>query len=279
MEPEQIAMGIQAASVLTAALAAGILIWAGRSFHPGRAVAAVYRRVDRRLHRQRGGWFQYDAIDAFLTAHGAAFHYGAWMDPVKYLAVKMVSAAVAFALGLGIHPLLGTLAVAAGWQLPGVLLKRMNSQDNRKMTAQLESLYNSLSMQIEAGIHVTDALVECHRSLPRGRLRQGLEELSSDLFVHSSFGEAVDRFQKKFGNGFIDSLCIILKQAQESGQAVDPLRDMADQIKDMEAALLLRKKEELNRFTTVCIIVVFAAAIAVILYACVTYILGAAGQL
>ena len=54
--------------------------------------------------------------------------------------------------------------------------------------------------------------------------------------------EALDRFQSRFDNRYIDSLCITILQALESGQALALLGDITEQIKDMEETVLERKK-------------------------------------
>ena len=53
--------------------------------------------------------------------------------------------------------------------------------------------------------------------------------------------EALERFQGQFNNRYIDSLCITVMQAMESGQAVELLTDIADQIRDMELTLQGRR--------------------------------------
>ena len=53
---------------------------------------------------------------------------------------------------------------------------------------------------------------------------------------------ALSDFQQKFDNRQIDALCITLIQAGESGQAVDLLKDMGEQLKDMELTVLQQQK-------------------------------------
>ena len=52
--------------------------------------------------------------------------------------------------------------------------------------------------------------------------------------------------QDCFDNRYIDSLCIILLQALESGQVVELLGDIGEQIKDMEQSVLEKKKNALD---------------------------------
>lgn len=74
----------------------------------------------------------------------------------------------------------------------------------------------------------------------------------------------------------MDSLCIILLQALESGQAVELLGDIGEQIKDMEETVLKRRKSALDRSITFYQLGILAVVLAIALYACVTYMFGAA---
>ena len=131
-----------------------------------------------------------------LRKNGAKFHYGKKITPVKYLLMRLF-------LSLGAVLALGTigwgyalLAAMGLYYVPELLLLYLNRQDNRKMMPDLQLIYQALEVQ-------------------------------SDLVT------ALSDFQQKFDNRQIDALCITLIQAGESGQAVDLLKDMGEQLKDM----------------------------------------------
>jgi pilus assembly protein TadC len=108
------------------------------------------------------------------------------------------------------------------------------------------------------------------------RLRSALLELAGDIVMKADIYEALDRFQGKFDNRYIDSLCITILQALESGQALELLGDIGEQIKDMEETVLERKKAALDRSITFYQLGVLAVVLGIALYACVTYMFGAA---
>ena len=101
-------------------------------------------------------------------------------------------------------------------------------------------------------------------------LKQALLELAGDLVMRAELEEQLVKFQGKFDNRYIDSLCMILLQAMESGQSVDLLGDLSEQIKDMEAAVLGQKKEALDRSVTFYQLGILVAVMGLVLYACVT---------
>ena len=88
--------------------------------------------------------------------------------------------------------------------------------------------------------------------------------------------DSLEKFQGKFDNRYVDSLCITIFQALESGQAIELLRDIGEQIKDMEETVLERKKAALDRSITFCQLGVLTVVLGLVVYACVSYMFGAA---
>lgn len=268
----RILQGIQ----LTAALLIGLeWILLARRGQTGDVVLKAYDTVCMHARRKKGRWWDYEKWEAFLRVNGAAYHYGSWINPVSYLTLCLLLAGAGLLIGLfALGPLLGIAGAALGACLPGILLERMNRRDNENMLTELNLVYNALSIQIRAGVHVTDALAELYGSVKQARLRDALQTLSGDIVMKADMDEALERFQGQFNNRYIDSLCITVMQAMESGQAVELLGDIADQIRDMELTLQGRRREKLDRSITFYQLGIFSAVIAVVLYACVEYMFG-----
>lgn len=254
--------------VIIPILAFGVVVCAARTFHPKEVLIHTYERVNHQLREVNRGLFNYEKTTKFLEANGASFHYGEWINPIKYLFLRMVLGMMCFAGGMCIHPGVALVIMIFGFYGPTLYLVRANQRDNLKMMPQLQSLYNALQEQIKAGVYITDALSECYRGIKKGRLRRALEDLSGEILLKKSFSEAMEHFSAKFNNSTIEALCVILVQAQESGQSVELLSDMAEQLKDMQAAMLIKKKEKLNRVETSCILGILTVIIGIILYAC-----------
>ena len=170
------------------------------------------------------------------------------------------------------------LAAMGLYYVPELLLLYLNRQDNRKMMPDLQLIYQALEVQTCAGVYVTDALTECCQSVRTQRLQQALMELSGDLVIQSDLVTALSDFQQKFDNRQIDALCITLIQAGESGQAVDLLKDMGEQLKDMELTVLQQQKSALDRSITFYQLGMLGAVLGIILYACVGYMFRAVVQ-
>lgn len=121
-----------------------------------------------------------------------------------------------------------------------------------------------------------DAMAECYTSVRDKRLKQGLLSLSGEIAMKADAQKALEKFQDKFDNRYVDSLCITVLQALESGQAVELLVDIAEQMKDMEAGIMSRKKAGLDRSITIYQLGILTAILAVVLYACITHMFSAA---
>lgn len=241
-------------------------------------IKKVYERVNNQL-REKKGFFDYEKIEKFLLANGAAYHYGTKINPIKLTIYRLILATIGFMFGIQFHTIFAVIMTIFGFQAPVFMLTYLNTKDNQKMLPEIRDVYSTLQVQIRSGIHITNALAECYHSIESRRLRKNLEELTNEIYIKKSVEEAVNHFNQKFNNGLIDTLCNIIMQAQESGQIVELLADIAEQIKDMQSAILLKRKEKLDRQITLYTLVLVAAIIAVILYACVNMMFESAAHL
>lgn len=245
-------------------------------YHPEKTVVRTYQRIKNRLQEQQVSWFDYHKMDLFLQKHGASFHLTKKINPIQYLVINLVMAALGVLLGVRIHLMLAVILAIVGFLIPKMYLIYANNKDNIKLLPEIKLLFHALQIQIKAGVYVTDALIECYSRVKNKRLRNALMDLSSDIIIKSDFREALGRFQEKFDNRYIDSLCIIMLQAMESGQAVDLLVDISEQIKDMESIVLIKKKGELDRKVTLYLMGIMASILAVVIYACISEIFASA---
>lgn len=243
------------------------------SYRPKQYIEKAYDEISSQLQNRNRGL--YDKIDKFLLANGAYYYYEHLINPINYLAIRITIAAIAFSVGIKIEWYLSVIFAMIGFGLPKLYFIYKNRRDNIKMMPQIQSVYLSLIVQTKAGVYITDALAECYQNFKECRLTKAMEEMSAEFYINPSFENAIDHFNEKFNNESIDALCIILKQSQESGKAVKALEDMSSHLKDLKAERLARKKDDLDRSTTFCILVLLVTVLAVIIYALVSEMYGA----
>lgn len=276
MDEMQIKIVIYTVSALTAADVFLVMRMFERSGLHGKRLLKAYHEISGLLRGKGRSGSYYGRCERWLLKNGASYHYGKWVEPLRFLALcfllGMVGVLACAPFGAGF----GAAASAVLAFLPVWMLQYLNQKDNERMLPELKLVYHALEIQIRAGVYVTDALAECYGNVQGQRLKQALLELAGDIVMKADVHDSLEKFQGKFNNPYVDSLCIIVLQALESGQAVELLRDIGEQVKDMEAVVLERKKAALDRKITFCQLGVLTVVLGIALYMCVKYMFGAA---
>lgn len=215
----------------------------------------------------------YGRLDMWLKKNGAAFHIGGSIDPGRFVAMSSGLAICGFWAGLSVNPFIAILlGIGMGALLP-LYVPARNRSDSRDMLPDIKLIYHSLEVQIGSGVYVTDALSECATSVRHKRLVNALNTFAADMIMKSDIYASLERFRSSFDDRYIDSLCITVVQALESGQAVELLKDIAEQVSDMEEDVLQSGKASLDRLLTLCQLLVLAAVMGTALYTCVIYMM------
>lgn len=276
MDGIKIQVILRASALATAVSVFILLLLLRRTAGTEQKILRAYRELAGFLKGkgEAGSWYQ--SYKGWLIRNGAAFHYGLWVEPVRFSVLCLILGLTGLSVGMvggawcGAGLFLGLLL------LPVILLTYLNRRDNERMLPELKLVYHALEIQTKAGVYITDALAECYGSVQDKRLRKALLELAGDIVMKADTGASLEKFQGKFDNRYIDSLCIIILQAMESGQAVELLHDIGEQIKDMEEAVMEQRKAALDRKITLCQLGVLTVVLGIALYACVTYMFNAA---
>ena len=267
--------GIRIAAVLSAVFMFGLVFGVARK-RPERKILSAYMELRGYLadRARKGDWYGRTSI--WLRKKGADFHFGLWMEPAVWLVIRIILALIGFFTGSFWSLWSSVLCAVILYWLPYILLLYLNNRDNEQMLPEIQLIYHALEIQIRAGVYVADALTECYAGVQERRLRQALLDLAGALTMKADIYDAMDQFQQKFDNRYIDALCITILQTLESGQALELLGDIAEQVKDMEVAVLSRRKGALDRSITFYQLGILAAMLGIVLYACVTQMFTAA---
>ena len=239
----------------------------------------LYRELDGFLKKAPVCRNWYQQMQSRLNRYGAGFHYGRRIGPVNYFLIRLVLLMTGIVVIGKLSVELGIVSGLALFFLPDVLLMYMNKKDNEKMLPEIKLIYHTMEIQIKAGVYVMDALVECYGGVSHNRLKAALLDLAGDVAVHADVYEALEDFQAKFDNAHINALCVTIYQALESGQAVELLRDLGEQVKDMEQLVLAGKKASLDRSLTFYQLGILTVLLGLTLYVCIVQMLGVAVEL
>ncbi len=261
-------IAISVIEIIVALLVLILLAYIGFTYQPG-TVVKIYKKINRQLQEEKK-LFDYSKTEKFLKANGAKYHIGNNMEPVRYYAIRLICMLLGILLGIRIHVVIALVLAIICYQLPQLYVQYANRQDNEKMLPDIKLIYNALFVQIQAGVFITDAVSECYESVSYKRLKDALQELTGKIVMKNDFEEAMNDFQSRFDNKYIDSMNIILVQAMESGHSIELLSDISDQINDMTSAVQLKKKAALDRHTTFYLLGIMVSLLAIILYACIS---------
>lgn len=262
-----------------AALLVFVVFWRIASYHPEKLVLKQYEQLSGLIKEKQQSSTWYQKTQRKLLINGAAFHFGNWITPGSYLLLRLLLAVLGMVVLGKLSMGYGVLSAICLFWLPEWLVIHLNKQDNQKMLSEIKLVYHALEIQIKAGVYVTDALAECYGSVRERRLGQALLDLAGSIVMKADIYEALDLFAQKFDNRYIDSLCITILQACESGQAVEALNDIGEQLKDMETALLNSKKNSIDRSVTFYQLGLLMAVLGIVIYACVSYLFTSAVNL
>lgn len=280
MDQEILDILLTACPILAAVIVFAFILAVFRTYSPVQGMKDVGRQAYEKLKAGKGGLMDYEEVRKYLLANGAEYSFGkVFGDPIAWLMLRFGSALLLGTGGLFVNVWLGIVAAVLGFWFPPFMLKQINASDNEKMAPQISTLYNTLQIQIRGGISMQNAMIEAYTYFPKGRLRDALLEFSTLLYMQNTFSDALKSFASRFDNELIDSLCTILRQAQESGQVIDLLADMSIQIDDMRHAAQLKRKERLDSVTTFCILGVMSAALLIVIYSAIMQMFAAAGSL
>lgn len=258
--------------IVIALFGGGIILSIAFTYHPGKKIVKEYERIRGELQEKKKiGFFDYDQINKKLISNGFAFKHPSISDPIIYTTIKIIIGAVASAACIRIHVGAAVIAFIMGYFLLDVYADVGNARDNEKITSDLQIIYDALAVQIRGGVYIINALHEDYTlvSDKNPRLKAALMQLSGEMLISSDAKQVINNFQSKFSNNYIDSLCVAIIQSLDSGEAVDLLGDISDQLKVFQKSALERKKQELERSLTLCSILEFAAMIIFMVLMCV----------
>lgn len=227
---------------------AGIIFLLARSSQ-NKNTAKEYDLRDNQLWEHKNRGISYEKIADFLEANGAKYHYPFMANPVRFVFFSILLAAIFCVVGGYINFVLGLIGVGVGLILPYLLIKYKNKKDNEIILGDIKTIYDVLYNQMTAGVYVSAALMECssgygsNRMIKNPRLLAEMKQLSADIYLNSNVNEALERFTKKFDNIYLISLAVVVNQSLESGLASDALKDITEQLKEVERNLLILKRE------------------------------------
>ena len=220
------------------------------------------------LRKSKLKYLNPDSIQKFLESTGAVYMFKGFANPASFIMLKILSAILLYFLSTQISrnfPIIFIFA-AAGFFLPELLLCVSDYFDNETILPDMKKIYDTLRIQTKAGVFLDDALSECYLAAKNRRLKNALLELTTEISIKKNIEEALENFNGKFRNEHIRTFCMVINQAQDSGKSSQLLKDLSDQMKDLQHYINMKNKEALDRKVQIIELLIFIGLLAVTIY-------------
>lgn len=212
-----------------------------------------------------------EEVQSFLKGYGAESMEELVMfrSPSHFLVSSACTGLAGCLMGAGFHWMLGLSGFVAGLLLPAAILYTSNERDNAAILKDLKWLYEMITVQLQAGLHIHQALQESEGLMTNKRLRRALQKLTEKLLLGQDMDSTLTDFEESFRNHYVSSFSLILRQMQDSGYAVKLLEDIRIQIEEMERIQLKKKKEALELQLQIFQVLLFVGVLVLVMYGCI----------
>lgn len=219
------------------------------------------------LKKSNTGYFSYKRIESYLQKMGVNDMFEGKVTPASFMLVKIFMGLILALIGIKEQILLLTIGLAIlGFFLPDIFINLSNNEDNDKILVDLKRVYDTLRIQTKAGVFLTSSIAECYLVTENKRLKKALLELNNKIIAKNDIENAIEDFNSKFKNPYIDTFCIVIKQSLESGKTVQILEDLSAQIKDIQQAISIREAERVKYKLEGLQFLVYVGVIAIVAY-------------
>lgn len=219
------------------------------------------------MKRAKGKSFNYDYMDAFINKYGVNFMIKG-ITPVGYVALKLIASLFVMVVAMHENVVLGLAFGPACYYILDFIFIESNKSDNKLMLEDIKNVYDTLRIQIKAGVYITSVLTDCYLVVKNKRLKKAFLELTSDIAAKNDLEESLDRFTYKFDNQYIDNLATVIKQSMTTGQAGKMFDDIKGQINDIENAMVEAEKQRINAQILIVQALMYVAILVSTVYLC-----------
>lgn len=219
------------------------------------------------MKRAKGKSFNYDYMDAFINKYGVNFMIKG-ITPVGYVALKLIASLFVMLVTMHENVVLGLAFGPACYFILDFIFIESNKSDNKMMLEDIKNVYDTLRIQIKAGVYITSVLTDCYLVVKNKRLKKAFLELTSDIAAKNDLEDSLDRFTYKFDNQYIDNLATVIKQSMTTGQAGKMFDDIKGQINDIENAMVEAEKQKINTQIIIVQALMYVAILVSTVYLC-----------
>ena len=145
-------------------------------------------------------------------------------------------------------------------------LKSYNKKENDRMMKDVQEMLRSFVYSQKGGQSMSGYISTAAMVVENKRLKEGLIDLYSSLQVNKDTELAIDSFESRFENTYISAFAVTLKQMLSTGKSDEMLLALRKSISDLEIAINVTKKDQLDLRQTFYALILFGTAIGLVMY-------------
>lgn len=229
----------------------------------GQEESSIIKRLNIYLGGNKEGYFSRERIERYLKSMGNGFE----LTPLGYISGKILISVILFiALIISREYLAAVILGLLGFFLLDILLKVKDKQDMKVIQFELKDVYDSLTMQISAGVYIGTALTESYLVATNKRLKKSLAVLSAEISMTQNIENALNNFCEKFNSTEINNFVMTIKQSLQTGQSKEQLEDLSEQQSEMNLIAVQENTKKIGVTVTIIEILLFVGILITVLY-------------
>lgn len=214
----------------------------------------------------------YRQMQLYLSRKGVNFMMKRTVDPVEFVAVKLmigiVAGVIAFLIG-GFLPMV--LLTVGGYYIPNLIVYLSNKSDNKAMLLDIKEIYEILKLKTESGLFLTDSLLQCFKVAQNSRLKAALLEFTSEIKARNNISDALTKFEIKFDNKYVKSFAGVIRQGLETGDTLSSIDNISKQLVSVQEAMDIELDAKTNANVQITEILVLIEIMMLVFFALVEF--------
>lgn len=224
---------------------------------------SIYKKLNVYLRNVKEGHFSYESIRKYLKKFGNPLG----LTPAGYILLKVLIAVI-FMLSFILSKayVFGIIVAAIGYYTPDIICIIKDKEDMKIIKFELKNIYDSINMQMAAGVFIGKALTECYLIASNKRFKKRLAVLSAEINITQNIDAALTNFSENFNSEEIKNFVLTIKQSLQTGQSKQQIEDMSEELSEMNLIAVQESTKRIDDTVTFIELLIFLGILLSTLY-------------
>lgn len=212
--------------------------------------------------------FNYYYIQKMLDSTGTTFYSKGTVTPMSFMLVRVLLFVLGLIIGTILLGLIGGIIIGGTvFCMPVLLMKSRDKKDNKKMLRDIMNMYDVIKIQTEAGVYISQILIEAYMVVRNERLQNALLELTGKIKETDDIEIALEVFKRRFNNEHINNLTAAIMQSVRNGNSVRMMEDIRNYMVTLQKSYNKEIEESVKRRGIIISIAIFGGIMGLLAYA------------